>query len=95
MQQRRAQGQPLPERPPGDVLHHEIGAALGLAEVVDVDDVEVAEAGEEFGFLLKAGAEAFLLGEFGANVDDSWFGAINHPRLCHHPCHSRRCVGSA
>jgi hypothetical protein len=43
--QRRALGDLLLERRPLDVLHRDVVGALGLAAVIDGDDVGMAEAG--------------------------------------------------
>jgi hypothetical protein len=57
----RRQGSPLAdeglEGRPGDVLHHQVGQAVGgIDDGVDGDDVVVAEAGGEPGLADQAGA---------------------------------------
>ena len=43
----------LIERPPLDVVHHEVGTALVIAVVEDADDVVVAQVGDGVGFVAK------------------------------------------
>ena len=46
-----------------DVLHGEVVGVTVLAEVVDVDDVRVIEAGGELGLVEEHGDEVGLLGQ--------------------------------
>ena len=45
-----------------DELHQQVEEAAGLAEVVDGDDVRVAEAGERLGLAVEALGEARVVG---------------------------------
>jgi len=56
-------GQPAGEGAAFDERHGDVSAALGLAEIVDREDVRMDEVGEDAGFLLEARSELRVGGE--------------------------------
>ena len=55
----------LTERAPSDQLHHDVVVLVLLANVVDQDDVRVAQPGRDRRLLLEAGHEAIVSREMG------------------------------
>ena len=97
---RDEQRQPLARREPGpvailgdrhalDQLHHEVGAAVGLAGVQDLGDVGVVHQGQRLPLLIEAGEHPLGV-EAGANHLDGDAalhrrGLVGDPDLAHAP----------
>jgi len=63
IQRERSALQPIGERARLDVAHHQVEVAVLLAVIVDGQDVQVFQFGNDLGFLLKAFDERRVLGE--------------------------------
>jgi hypothetical protein len=78
------------ERHTLDILHHEMGYLFGLTEVVDADDVRVADSCQCAGFLHEAGAHLGIALETRAQDFDRHPAAQAFVHGQEHAAHSSR-----